>query len=112
MGESGPAPTGEPKKDFRTRQAGLLEGSEKLPTHFDVCACLHECIVNPSTTFLHEGTGWLGAAHTENELLKNYQSARPNLAGEMAENSPRLSQVHQNESSDNGVNGRAQPEPG
>ena len=112
IGESGPRADGRAQKHFRTRQAGSLERSEKLPAHVDVRACLQECIVNPFTTFLHERTGWLEAAHAKNELLKHYQPARPDLAGEMAENSRRLLQVHQNASSDDGIDGRARPEPG
>src|SRR5260370_24186541 len=87
---------GRAQKHFRTRQTSPLESSEKLPTHVDVCACLHECIVNPAATFLREGAGWLGAAHTKDEFLKHYQPARANVADEMAKNRGRLWQGHQN----------------
>jgi hypothetical protein len=100
------------QKHFRPRQSSSLKGSEKLPTHFDVRTCVHESIVNPSTQFLQEGTGWLGVAHTKNEFLKNDQPARPYLAGQMVKNSRWLSQVHQNQSSDDGINRRSRPEAG
>src|SRR5260370_11989673 len=85
-GRVGSRAEGGAQKHFRTRQTGPLESSEELPTHVDVCACLQECIVNPAATFLQEGTRWLRAAHTKDELLKHYQPARPNLAGETAYN--------------------------
>jgi hypothetical protein len=59
-----------------------------------------------------KGTGWLGAAHSEDKLLKHYQPARPNVGNKTAENRGRLSDVHQNETSNNGVEGRARPEAG
>ena len=48
----------------------------------------------------------------EGELLKHYQPVRPNIGDEMVENRGRVSDVHQNESSDDGIEGRAGPEPG
>ena len=64
---------------------------------------MRESIVNPSTAFLQQWTGWLGAAQTKNEFLKHNQPARPNLPGEMTENCRWFSQVHQYESSDDRI---------